>query len=167
MLLLKTDGGNAWMEASRITAFQRGFHSAAAATSGEHSGRGLTRDEQTEANQTRCCCCWGSSFSLAFCIGLAEVFATVREQWGLGFPTSYPALPLPAKCASCRTAMEGVQKQQDDIPTQSYVSERGNTPPEVTPRVPTEAPDKVPPGSPPVSMAVSMAWVPWSALLSL
>lgn len=31
---------------------------------------------------------------------------------------------------------------------QSYVAERGSTPPEATPRVPTEAPDKLPAGSP-------------------
>lgn len=63
--------------------------------------------------------------------------------------------------------MEGVQKQQDNIPRQSYVSERGNTPPEITPQVPTEAPDKVPPGSPPVSMAVGVAKAPRGALLAL
>ncbi|PSC75390.1 hypothetical protein C2E20_1551 [Micractinium conductrix] len=74
-------------------------------------------------------------------------------------------------------AMEGVQKQDDDIPTGSYVEQRANTPPEVThvwgpsslpaclpalpvalllvpqvaPRVATEAPDKLPAGSPPES----------------
>ena len=96
LLLLKTDGGNAWMEASRITAFLRGFHCAAAATSGEHPGRGLSRDEQAEANQTRCGVGEVIQFGILNRAGRGVCYLHhVHDRRGLMFPDPRPH-PAPA-----------------------------------------------------------------------